>query len=83
MDFDDTIPLVQNLLIVDSEGKRIAVKYFTEEWCGNPESFASTTLFQGDRSLDVRRACTQGDCCAASCVRKGAFCQDSSLTASK
>ena len=28
---DPTIPVVKNLLLLDSEGKRIAVKYFTSE----------------------------------------------------
>ena len=29
---DPTCPLVKNLLLLDSEGKRIAVKYFSSEW---------------------------------------------------
>jgi hypothetical protein len=28
---DPTIPVVKNMLLLDSEGKRIAVKYFTSE----------------------------------------------------
>jgi hypothetical protein len=31
---DPTIPRVLNVLIMDSEGKRIAVKYYSSEWCG-------------------------------------------------
>jgi hypothetical protein len=34
MDIEDVTPLVQNVLIIDSEGKRIAVKYYNDEWCG-------------------------------------------------
>jgi hypothetical protein len=33
MDIADVTPLVQNILIIDSEGKRIAVKYYNDEWC--------------------------------------------------
>lgn len=29
---DPTCPTVRNVLLLDSEGKRIAVKYFTPEW---------------------------------------------------
>jgi hypothetical protein len=28
---DPTIPVVKNMLLLDAEGKRIAVKYFTPE----------------------------------------------------
>jgi hypothetical protein len=28
---DPTIPVVKNMLLLDSEGKRIAVKYFTPD----------------------------------------------------
>lgn len=34
MEFDDVTPMVQNIIIMDSEGKRIAVKYYSDEWCG-------------------------------------------------
>ena len=33
MDFDDVTPMIQNIIIMDSEGKRIAVKYYGDEWC--------------------------------------------------
>mmetsp|Transcript_19402 Transcript_19402/g.35034 ORF Transcript_19402/g.35034 Transcript_19402/m.35034 type:complete len:184 (-) Transcript_19402:281-832(-) len=29
---DPTCPVLKNVLLLDSEGKRIAVKYFSEEW---------------------------------------------------
>lgn len=32
MDVDPTVPVVKNLLLLDSEGKRIAVKYFSKDW---------------------------------------------------
>lgn len=32
-DFVDlTVPLVKNMLLLDSEGKRIAVKYYGNDW---------------------------------------------------
>ena len=33
MDVDPTVPVVKNMLLLDSEGKRIAVKYFSKDWC--------------------------------------------------
>lgn len=33
MEMDDILPLIKNLLVLDSEGKRIAVKYYGDEWC--------------------------------------------------
>ena len=30
---DPTIPVVKSLVLMDSEGKRIAVKYYSPEWC--------------------------------------------------
>eukprot|EP00775_Hariotina_reticulata_P001921 gene1921-2253_t len=30
--FDSTCPTVKNLLLLDSEGRRIAVKYFAPDW---------------------------------------------------
>ena len=31
-DVDPTCPLVKNMMLLDSEGKRIAVKYYSSEW---------------------------------------------------
>lgn len=28
-----SVPLIKNLLLLDAEGRRIAVKYYSEEWC--------------------------------------------------
>ena len=30
---DPTCPVVKNMLLLDSDGKRIAVKYYSPEWC--------------------------------------------------
>ena len=32
MDVDPTVPVVKSMLLLDSEGKRIAVKYYAPEW---------------------------------------------------
>ncbi len=32
MDIDPTCPVVKNMLLLDSEGKRVAVKYYSPEW---------------------------------------------------
>jgi len=32
---DSCLPLVQNLLLLDADGKRVAVKYFGETWTSN------------------------------------------------
>ena len=29
---DPTVPIVKNLLLLDADGKRIAVKYYSPEW---------------------------------------------------
>lgn len=29
---DSTVPLVKNMLLLDSDGKRIAVKYYGNDW---------------------------------------------------
>jgi hypothetical protein len=29
---DPTCPVVKNIILLDSEGRRIAVKYFSPEW---------------------------------------------------
>jgi hypothetical protein len=28
----NTMPLIKNLILLDSEGKRIAVKYYSQDW---------------------------------------------------
>lgn len=37
------LPLVKNLLLLDAEGKRVAVKYFDETWCATWAAFAWLT----------------------------------------
>lgn len=44
MDFDDVTPMVQNIVIMDSDGKRIAVKYYNDEWYRSSQSTAVCPL---------------------------------------
>ncbi|KAL9463763.1 hypothetical protein AB3S75_001547 [Citrus x aurantiifolia] len=37
---DDCCPSVKNILLLDSEGKRVAVKYFSDEWPTNNSKLA-------------------------------------------
>lgn len=30
--FQDSCPSIKNVLLLDSEGKRVAVKYYTDDW---------------------------------------------------
>ena len=32
-ELDPTVPVVKNMLLMDNEGKRIAVNYYSSEWC--------------------------------------------------
>lgn len=36
----DTCPSIKNILLLDSEGKRVAVKYFSDEWPTNNSKLA-------------------------------------------
>ena len=33
MDFESVIPLIENILVLDTDGKRIAVKYYGDPKC--------------------------------------------------
>ena len=39
MDVDPTVPVVKSMLLLDSEGKRIAVKYYAPEWYAAQSSY--------------------------------------------
>jgi hypothetical protein len=57
---DPTIPRVLNVLIMDSEGKRIAVKYYSPEWCVVDEQQGRELLAcarAGARPCSRARAC--------------------------
>ncbi|XAR49923.1 hypothetical protein NMG60_11004108 [Bertholletia excelsa] len=36
----ETCPTIKNILLLDSEGKRVAVKYFSDEWATNSAKLA-------------------------------------------
>uniref|UniRef100_A0A803LDB3 Coatomer subunit zeta n=2 Tax=Chenopodium quinoa TaxID=63459 RepID=A0A803LDB3_CHEQI len=38
--YRDSCPLVKNILLLDSEGKRVAVKYYSDEWSTNAAKLA-------------------------------------------
>nr|AAM62512.1 putative coatomer protein [Arabidopsis thaliana] len=37
---NDSCPLVKNILLLDSEGKRVAVKYYSDDWTTNASKLA-------------------------------------------
>ncbi|KAG2330171.1 hypothetical protein Bca4012_020240 [Brassica carinata] len=37
---NDSCPLVKNILLLDSEGKRVAVKYYSDDWTTNAAKLA-------------------------------------------
>eukprot|EP00892_Ulva_mutabilis_P007695 jgi/Ulvmu1/5298/UM022_0092.1 len=51
MDFDDVTPMIQNIVIMDSEGKRIAVKYYNDEW----NTVAAQANFEKDLFAKINR----------------------------
>ncbi|KAI3779438.1 hypothetical protein L2E82_09157 [Cichorium intybus] len=36
----DVCPIIKNILLLDSEGRRVAVKYYTDEWPTNSDKLA-------------------------------------------
>lgn len=68
---DPTCPIVKNMILLDSEGKRIAVKYYSQEWYAAVAQASLCTMLQfigitikhrlaGPQSLlsrTLRRAC--------------------------
>ena len=49
MDVDPTVPVVKSMLLLDSEGKRIAVKYYAPEWYAARLSFVSSMQIATNR----------------------------------
>lgn len=54
---DPTCPVVKNMIILDSEGKRIAVKYYTPEW----SSVASQANFEKSLWAKTSRTNARGE----------------------
>ncbi|XP_052180382.1 coatomer subunit zeta-1-like [Diospyros lotus] len=51
----DSCPTVKNILLLDSEGKRIAVKYYTDDWTTNSAKSAfEKSLFTKTQKINAR-----------------------------
>ncbi|KAK9091411.1 hypothetical protein Sjap_024588 [Stephania japonica] len=51
----ETIPLVKNVILLDSEGKRVAVKYFSEDWPTNQAKLAfEKSVFTKTKKTNAR-----------------------------
>ena len=51
----DATPFVKNILLLDSEGKRVAVKYFSDDWPTNSAKLASEKfVFATTQKTNVR-----------------------------
>ncbi|KAF7065007.1 hypothetical protein CFC21_071193 [Triticum aestivum] len=63
----ESCPSVKNILLLDSEGKRVAVKYFSDDWPNNAsrltfeKSIFTKTLKTNARSEDLHFFVTAGD----------------------
>ena len=54
MDVDPTVPVVKSMLLLDSEGKRIAVKYYAPEWYAARLSCVSSRQVASNRQWLLR-----------------------------
>lgn len=57
MDFDDLLPMISSVIILDSDGKRIAVKYYSEEW----NTVAAQANYEKDLFSKTNRAGQRSD----------------------
>ncbi|XP_047176637.1 coatomer subunit zeta-3-like isoform X2 [Vigna umbellata] len=63
----DSCPLIKNILLLDSDGKRVAVRYFSEDWPTNSSKIAfekfvfSKTVKTNARTEDLHFFVTGGD----------------------
>jgi hypothetical protein len=68
------VPLVKNLLLLDAEGKRVAVKYYDDSWCAPVLLYAlrwvlrALPLTTRAASLFCAPTCTQAQRCCATGV---------------
>jgi hypothetical protein len=58
MDFDDVTPMIQNIIVMDSDGKRIAVKYYNDEWYARDRSVCSLAASDGTPAGASNTRCT-------------------------
>lgn len=54
--FDPTCPVIKNLLLLDSEGRRIAVKYFSPEWWVRARTLRRSALVRACGRVRLRHA---------------------------
>ncbi|KAL7616322.1 hypothetical protein Lser_V15G01439 [Lactuca serriola] len=51
----DACPIIKNVLLLDSEGRRVAVKYYTDEWETNSEKLAfERSIFSKTQKTNAR-----------------------------
>lgn len=51
----DSCPSIKNILILDSEGKRVAVKYYSDDWPTNSAKLAfEKSLFTKTMKMNAR-----------------------------
>lgn len=62
VDIDPTLPVVKNLLLLDSEGKRIAVNYYSSEWWVHGVGVQRTRLSDAGILCHVAREEVRGVC---------------------
>lgn len=55
MELQENCPSVKNLLLLDSEGKRVAVKYYSDDWPTNQSKLAfEKSLFAKTQKTNAR-----------------------------
>jgi hypothetical protein len=81
MNFEDITPAIENILILDSQGKRIAVKYYGDSRCVWDDVRYRRAALAYER-LDVSTI-SQAVCGRASIFRKGRVFQSEQKSAAK
>jgi hypothetical protein len=51
-------PMIQNIIVMDSDGKRIAVKYYNDEWYARDRSVCSLAASDGTPAGASNTRCT-------------------------
>jgi len=70
----ETCPSVKNILLLDSEGKRVAVKYYSDDW----PTLSAKLAFEKSVFAKTQKANagTEGNLHLISLIRKGLFSID-------
>ena len=92
---DPTVPVVKNVLLLDSEGKRIAVKYYSNDWCATSHHMASacdgqynimvsaTSKYRDISDTSCLCCMMQAHCQCTGQLREGSLCKDQQNTRSR